>query len=126
MSPSWTFTAVRLDQRHGELPIRKLIEHTYYWTRDRMEMAAFNDDHADELLTSRKEIEVAEAQYKSTGRNGRRARGSRARGGRSATVRRGDTLGAIARRNGTTVANLRRLNGIRGNNIRAGQKIRVR
>ena len=82
--------------------------------------------HADELLTSRKEIEVAEAQYKSTGRNGRRARGSRARGGRSATVRRGDTLGAIARRNGTTVANLRRLNGIRGNNIRAGQKIRVR
>ena len=44
---------MRLDQRHGELPIRKLIEHTYYWTRDRMEMAAFNDDHADELLIKR-------------------------------------------------------------------------
>jgi membrane-bound lytic murein transglycosylase D len=42
------------------------------------------------------------------------------------TVRRGDTLGALARRNNTTVARLRQLNGIRGNNIRIGQRIRVR
>ena len=42
------------------------------------------------------------------------------------TVRKGDTLGAIARRNHTTVARLRQLNGIRGNNIRAGKKIRVK
>ena len=85
--------------------------------------------HATELLTSRREIEVAQAQHqpvvksKSKGRRGRRAS---ARGGRSTTVRRGDTLGAIARRNGTTVAKLRRLNGIRGNNIRAGQKLKVK
>ena len=51
----------------------------------------------------------------------------RGRGGRgtSVTVRRGDTLGAIARRNHTTVANLRRLNGIKGNTVFAGQRIRV-
>lgn len=42
------------------------------------------------------------------------------------TVRRGDNLGAIAKRNHTTVAALRRLNGIKGNNIRAGQKLRVK
>lgn len=42
------------------------------------------------------------------------------------TVRQGDTLGAIARRNGTTVAKLRQLNGISGSNIRAGKKIRVK
>ncbi len=42
------------------------------------------------------------------------------------TVRRGQTLGEIAQRNHTTVAKLRRLNGIRGSNIRAGQKLRVR
>lgn len=41
-------------------------------------------------------------------------------------VRRGDTLGAIAKRNGTTVARLRELNGIKGNNITAGQKLRVK
>ena len=45
--------AARLDRRHGELPIRKLIEHAYYWTKDRMEIAAFNSDHADELLIKR-------------------------------------------------------------------------
>ena len=42
------------------------------------------------------------------------------------TVKRGDTLGSIARRNGTTVANLKRLNGLRGDNIRSGKKLRVR
>ena len=45
--------------------------------------------------------------------------------GKSVTVRSGDTLGAIARRNHTTVSQLKRLNGIRGSNIRAGQRIRV-
>ncbi len=41
-------------------------------------------------------------------------------------IRKGDNLGAIARRNGTTVAKLRRLNGIKGSSIRAGKRIRVR
>ena len=83
--------------------------------------------HATELLTSRREVEVAQAQFTPRPKsNGRRGRGARASGGRSATVRRGDTLGSIARRNGTTVEKLRRLNGIRGNNIKAGQKIRVK
>ena len=53
---------------------------------------------------------------------------TKARGGKASysTVRKGDTLGSIARRNRTTVANLRRLNGIRGNKVMAGQKIRVK
>ena len=53
-------------------------------------------------------------------------KGKSSRGGKSVTVRRGDTLGAIARRNGTTVAKLKRLNGIRGNTVYAGRKIRVK
>ena len=81
--------------------------------------------HATDLLTSRREVEVAQAQFTPKPK-GRRGRSSRASGGRTATVRRGDTLGAIARRNGTTVAQLRKLNRIRGNKIKAGQKIRVK
>ncbi len=54
----------------------------------------------------------------------RRGRGRA--GGTTVTVRRGDTLGEIARRNHTTVSRLKQLNGIRGTNIRAGQKIRVK
>lgn len=52
-------------------------------------------------------------------------RAGKSRGGKTVTVRNGDTLGAIARRNHTTVAKLQRLNGIRGTNIRAGQKLKV-
>ena len=55
---------------------------------------------------------------KTTGRKGQ--------GSSYATVRKGDTLASIARRNHTTVANLRRLNGIKGDKVIAGKKIRVR
>lgn len=57
-----------------------------------------------------KDVETAE----STGR------------GKSITVRNGDSLGAIARRHHTTVSKLRKLNGLRNDNIRAGQKLKVR
>ena len=40
-------------------------------------------------------------------------------------IRRGDTLGAIAHRFGVSVGQLRRWNHIRGNEIRAGRRIRV-
>lgn len=40
-------------------------------------------------------------------------------------VRKGDTLGRIARRTGVSLATLRRLNGIEGSTIWAGQKIRL-
>ena len=93
--------------------------------------------NAAELLTKRSEVAINDdvptftSKRKTTTRRGRstasrsrsRATASRNRG---VTVRRGDTLSAIARRNGTTVAKLRKLNGIRGNNIQAGKKIRVK
>ena len=78
---------------------------------------------ADELF-SKKETEVAvqavSAAPKQTARNSRSTRS------KSVTVRAGDTLGAIARRNHTTVDKLKRMNGLRGNTIRSGQRIRVR
>lgn len=78
---------------------------------------------ADELF-SKKETEVAvqtvSAAPKQTVRNSRSTRS------KSVTVRAGDTLGAIARRNHTTVDKLKRMNGLRGNTIRSGQRIRVR
>ena len=94
---------------------------------------AFN---AAELLTKRSEVAINDdaptftSKRKTTTRRGRTARRSRSRAtasrNRGVTIRRGDTLSAIARRNGTTVAKLRKLNGIRGNNIQAGKKIRVK
>ncbi len=42
------------------------------------------------------------------------------------TVRKGDTLSDIAKRNHTTVAKLKKLNGISGTTIQAGKKIKVK
>ena len=58
-------------------------------------------------------------------REGRRDRRGRGRG-QSVTVKQGQTLSEIARRNHTTVDKIRKLNGIKGSNIRAGKKLKVK
>jgi membrane-bound lytic murein transglycosylase D len=42
------------------------------------------------------------------------------------TVRRGDTLSGIAKRYGTSTANLKRINGLSSDQLRVGQKLRLR
>lgn len=83
----------------------------------------------DELLLKREVVAVNDIKpsYSKSKATKRRAskRSSRSRR-KTVTVRQGDTLSEIAKRNGTTVKKLRRLNGIKGSNIRAGKKIRVR
>ena len=92
---------------------------------------------ASELLTKRAIVDVADDvptfSRKSKGRSSRYSRnakrsrrGGSGRGGRNITIRKGQTLSQIAKANGTTVAKLKRLNGIKGNNIRAGKKLRVK
>jgi membrane-bound lytic murein transglycosylase D len=111
---------------------------------------------ADELLTKRLTVAVNEAQPTYTtsrktysrsksrysrGKKGSRysrgkstrsrsksrySRSRRSRGSSSVTVRKGETLSSIAKRNHTTVAALKKKNGLRGNTIRAGKKLRVR
>ena len=44
----------------------------------------------------------------------------------SVTIKKGETLSGLARKHGTTVKKLKQLNGIKGSNIRAGKKIRVK
>lgn len=91
----------------------------------------------DALLTRRSLVEVESSKYttstsstrksysKSKSKKRKSSRRSRTRK-KSVTVRNGDTLSEIAERHHTTVKKLRQLNGIKGNNIRAGKKIRVK
>ncbi len=53
-------------------------------------------------------------------------RSTRSGKGKTITVRKGDNLSQIAKRNGTTVKKLCQLNGIKGNKIKAGQKLKVK
>ena len=101
--------------------------------------------NTSELLTKRDEVYVndniptftttkkgrkgkrASARSAKQGKRSKAAGGrSKAAGGRSVTVRRGETLSQIAKRNGTTVAKLKRLNGIHGNKIQAGKKLKLK
>lgn len=86
----------------------------------------------DELLTKRALVAVNDdvptyTSKRSSSRksSSRRVRSSRSRG-KTVTIKQGQTLSEIAKRNGTTVAKLKKLNGIKGTNIRAGKKLRVR
>ena len=66
---------------------------------------------------------------RSAARSSRKAKAKRSRGGgggKNVTIRNGDSLSEIAKRNHTTVAKLKKLNNIKGNSIRAGKKLRVK
>lgn len=61
-----------------------------------------------------------------TSKRGRNSKSSRKESSKSATVRSGDTLIDIARRNGTTVEKLKKKNKIKGSMIKPGQKLKVK
>lgn len=88
---------------------------------------------SSELFTKRKTVEIDEAELEKLQNSARRSysssrrRSSRSsRRSKSVTIKNGQTLSEIAEKYGTSVSKLRRLNGIKGSNIRAGKKIRVK
>ena len=83
---------------------------------------------AQDLLSKREEVKVNDdvPTYTKSSKSKSRRSGRRGRGSKRVTIKNGDTLSDIARRNHTTVAKLKRLNKISGTNIRAGKKIRVK
>lgn len=95
----------------------------------------------DVLLAKRTEVEVNDdvPSYSRRSSNSSRSKSSSSRksrskgkkgkknkGGRNVTIRQGDTLSDIAKRNGTTVRKLKKLNKISGSSIRAGKKLRIK
>lgn len=84
----------------------------------------------DDLETATAASQTSSKQsYTRNSRNSRNknSRNSRSRNSsKSVSVKSGDSLSAIAKRNGTTVSNIRKLNGIKGDMIKPGQKIRVK
>lgn len=92
------------------------------------------------MLTKRTEVEVNDAvvdtaprSYSSSRRSSKATRGKKGKkgrnkrgGSREVSVRSGDTLSQIAKRNNTTVAKLKKLNKISGSTIRAGKKLKVK
>lgn len=83
-------------------------------------------DVADDLPTFSRSRGTYRGKHARSSRRNRNARRGSRSGGSSVTIKKGQTLSEIAKRNGTTVAKLKQLNGIKGSNIQAGKKIRVK
>ena len=84
---------------------------------------------ADELFNKRALVAVNDDQPMYTSKissSKKSTRRSKSSSKKTVTIRQGQTLSEIAKKNHTTVAKLRKLNGIKGSNIRAGKKLRVR
>ena len=81
-----------------------------------MQDSVYNASSSDKRLV----VDVDEQSVKSSKSD------KRSSGAKYHTVRRGDTIGGIARKYKTTAAKIRKLNGLRKDTIRVGQKLRVR
>ena len=83
---------------------------------------------AESLFTKRATVEVNDNTPTYTRSSSSRSKSKKrtSRRGKTVTIKSGQTLSEIAKRNGTTVAKLKKLNGLKGTNIRAGKKLRVR
>ena len=84
--------------------------------------------NAEALFTKRATVEVNDNTPTYTRSSSSRSKSKKrtSRRGKTVTIKSGQTLSEIAKKNGTTVARLKKLNGLKGTNIRAGKKLRVR
>ena len=130
---------------NSPMPIRLPVADISRFIDNEDSIYAYN---ADELLTKRDEVNVndddvptvqrvrsyssssnkASRRSKKSGRGKDKSKKKKKKnsGSASITVRSGDTLSEIARRQHTTVKKLKKLNGISGSTIRAGKKIKVK
>ena len=69
---------------------------------------------------------IAVEPVKAKGKKGKGAKSSVGGEGKYYTVKKGDTLYKIANKHGLTVQKLKKLNGMKNDNIRVGQKLKVR
>ena len=91
------------------------------------------DDVKEDVVASSQTVaprthQTAHSRTRAVSQSRNRRGGKTASRGRSqsVTVKSGQTLSQIAKKNNTTVEKLKRLNGIKGNNIRAGKKLKVK
>ncbi|MBQ1774046.1 MAG: transglycosylase SLT domain-containing protein [Prevotella sp.] len=98
------------------------------WLTKRAEVEVTQNEEAVAPTNNRSSHSRKQAVSGKRGKHDRHARSGRGRnrGGQSVTVKQGQTLSELARKHHTTVSKLRKLNGIKGNNIRAGKKLKVK
>lgn len=86
-----------------------------------------DDDESYSPSESKRSSSKSKREDRRSSKKSKKEKKSKRGGGeKTVTIKEGDNLGAIARRNHTTVEKLQRLNGLKGTNIRAGKKLKVK
>ncbi len=85
-----------------------------------------SSSNASATSRSSKNSSKSDKSSSKSSKKGKNSKKSKKETTKTTTVRQGDTLSDIAKRNGTTVSKLRKLNNIKGNLINTGKKIRVK
>lgn len=87
-------------------------------------LAVIENSDSNAYIGRREEVEIEDSTPIAVGKATKKK--SKSSKSVSHKVKSGENLGSIARKYGTTVAKIRKLNGIKGNNIQAGKRIRVK
>jgi LysM repeat protein len=104
---------------HADYPFADSGEYKSDWAAEGgqgagMDYSSWRSSHGgSSSRSSRGSSSKKKTSSKSSGRSG------------SYTIKGGDTLGAIARRNGTTVAKIKAANGLKSDMIRAGKTLKI-
>lgn len=85
-----------------------------------MDYSSWRSSHGSSSRSSSKKKNTSKSSSK-----GKTTKGKSSSGKGSYTIKSGDSLGAIARRNGTTVSKLKAANGLSSDMIRAGRTLKI-
>lgn len=89
-----------------------------------MDYSSWRSSHGSSSSRSSSRSSSSKKKTATSSRSKSKSGGSKSGGGTYA-IKSGDTLGAIARKNGTTVAKLKAANGLSGDMIRAGKTLKI-
>ncbi|MDD7079673.1 MAG: transglycosylase SLT domain-containing protein [Prevotella sp.] len=127
----YNYRADELMTRRSNVEVNDKLDHRSVAARRRASRSSSADNESSTTTShssrsSSRSSRSSSSRSSKTSKRGRNSKSSRKESSKSATVRSGDTLIDIARRNGTTVEKLKKKNKIKGSMIKPGQKLKVR
>ena len=120
----YNYRADELMTRRSNVEVNDKLDNRSVAARRRASRSSSADNESS--TTTSHSRRSSSSRSSKTSKRGRNSKSSRKESSKSATVRSGDTLIDIARRNGTTVEKLKKKNKIKGSMIKPGQKLKVR
>lgn len=127
----YNYRADELMTRRSNVEVNEKLDNRSVAARRRASRSSSADNESSTTTShssrsSSRSSRSSSSRSSKTSKRGRNSKSSKKVSTKTATVRSGDTLIDIARRNGTTVEKLKKKNKIKGSMIKPGQKLKVK